>query len=39
MQLKLNALSTMALVVLSGGFATAQDKTAQDPKREPDALH
>jgi uncharacterized protein (TIGR02246 family) len=38
MQLKLNALSTMALVILSSGFATAQDKTAKDPKREPDRL-
>jgi uncharacterized protein (TIGR02246 family) len=28
----------LALVVLSSGFATAQDKTANDPKREPDRL-
>jgi uncharacterized protein (TIGR02246 family) len=38
MQVKLNALSTLALVVLSSGFAIAQDKTANNPKRDPDRL-
>jgi len=28
----------LALVILGGGFITAQDKTAADPKREPDQL-
>jgi uncharacterized protein (TIGR02246 family) len=28
----------LAVLVQSGGFTTAQDKTAQDPKREPDRL-
>jgi uncharacterized protein (TIGR02246 family) len=28
----------LALVVLGGGFTTAEDKTAKDPKREPDRL-
>ena len=34
-----NVLYTLlALVVLGGGFTTAQDKTAKDPKREADRL-
>ena len=39
MRSTLNRLYTLlALMVLSGGFATAQDETGQNPKREPDRL-
>ncbi len=31
-------LTVLALVILGGGFTTAQDKTAKDPKREAETL-